>query len=144
MCSWPCCGASQLERMGREFGLLYCTERVITSDLQKSRHLQKNRVIEQHNRRTKRKLKSHQAQKRRFAPFLGQEVQLQVSLPRLCRSVTRLFLQMTRLLQVTKITKCFCSCPTSNRYHSISFVKTDALEGFPSSRTAVLTDFLKN
>ena len=61
------------------------------SDLQKSRHLQKSRVTERHNRGTKRKLKSHQAQKKGAS--------------RLCGSVTRFFLQMTRLLHVTKITK---------------------------------------
>ena len=42
-----------------------------TSDLQKSRHVQKSRVMERHNRGTQRKLKSHQAQKRREAPFLA-------------------------------------------------------------------------
>ena len=36
------------------------------------------------------------------------------------------------------------SSPTPNRYHLISFVKTSAPGWFPSSRTAVLTDFLKN
>ena len=51
------------------------------------------------------------------------------------------FLQMTRLLQVTQITTNNFLCPTSNRYHSTSFVKTSAPGGFPSSRTAVLTDF---
>ena len=43
-----------------------------TSDLQKSRHLQKSRVTERHNRGTKRKLKSHPPpQKRRAAPFFA-------------------------------------------------------------------------
>ena len=57
-------------------------EDLATSDLQKSRHLQKSRVTERHNGGTKRKLKSHQAQKkRRFAPFLGRGwgVRLQLS-----------------------------------------------------------------
>ena len=42
-----------------------------TSDLQKSRHLQKNRATERHNRGTKRKLKSHQAQKKALRAFFG-------------------------------------------------------------------------
>ena len=42
-----------------------------TSDLQKSRHLQKSRVTERHNRGTKRKLKSHQAQNKGLRAFLG-------------------------------------------------------------------------
>ena len=43
-----------------------------TSDLQKSRHSQKSRVTERHNRGTKRNLKSHPlAQKKREAPFFG-------------------------------------------------------------------------
>ena len=59
---------------------------------------------ERHNRRTKRKLKSHQGQKMRFAPFLGRGVRLQFSR---CATIVPLrdatFLQMTRLLQVTNI-----------------------------------------
>ena len=51
---------------------IYCAVRPLnqspTSDLQKSRHLQKSRVTERHNRGTKRKLKSHQAQKKALAP----------------------------------------------------------------------------
>ena len=31
--------------------------------------------------------------------------------------------------------------PTSNRFHSLSFVKTSAMGGVPASGTAVLTDF---
>ena len=42
-----------------------------------------------------------------------------------------------------KNTKLDFSSPTPNRYHSTSFVKTSAPGGFPSSRAAVLTDFLK-
>ena len=42
-----------------------------TSDLQKSRHLQKSRVTERHNRGTKRKLKSHQAQQKALRAFFG-------------------------------------------------------------------------
>ena len=42
-----------------------------TSDLQKSRHVQKSRVTERHNRGTKRKLKSHQAQKKALRAFFG-------------------------------------------------------------------------
>ena len=38
----------------------------------------------------------------------------------------------------------FYTILTPNRYHSTSFVKTSAPGGFPSSGTAVLTDFLKN
>ena len=53
------------------------------------------------------------------------------------------FLQMTRLLQVTKNDKNNCPYLTSNRHHSISFAKTNAPGGLPSSGTAVSTDFLK-
>ena len=42
-----------------------------TSDLQKSRHLQKGCVTGRHNRGTKRKLKSHQAQKKALRAFFG-------------------------------------------------------------------------
>ena len=42
-----------------------------------------------------------------------------------------------------KKTKNDFSSPTSNRYHSTSFVKTNAPGGLPSSGTVVLTDFLK-
>ena len=70
-------------------------------DLQKSRHLQKSRVTERHNRGTKRKLKSHQAQKKALRAFFGPGVRLQFSL---CDPIVPLsdatFLQMTRLLQV--------------------------------------------
>ena len=62
---------------------------------------------------------------------------------RFLRSVPRLFLQMTRLLQVTKTSKKDLFCPTSNRCHSINFVKNNALGGLPSSGTTVSTDFLK-
>ena len=41
-------------------------------------------------------------------------------------------------------TKKVVSSPTSNRLYSISFFKTNAPGGVPSSGTAVLTDFLKN
>ena len=77
-----------------------------TSDLQKSRHLQKRRVTERHNRDTNRSLKPHQAQKkgRRFAPFLGRGARLQFAL---CAPIVPLcgatFSQMTRLLQVTRM-----------------------------------------
>ena len=47
------------------------TKQNVTSDLQKSRHLQKSRVTERHNRGTKRKLKSHQAQKKALRAFFG-------------------------------------------------------------------------
>ena len=46
-------------------------KRTRTSDLQKSRHLQKSRVPERHNLGTKRKLKSHQAQKKALRAFFG-------------------------------------------------------------------------
>ena len=79
------------------------SDRLDTSDLQKPRHLQKRRVTERHNRGTTRKLKSHLGHKRRFAPFLGRGVRLQFSL---CAPIVPLrdatFLQMTRLLQVTR------------------------------------------
>ena len=42
-----------------------------------------------------------------------------------------------------KITKKHFFSQTSNRLYSISFVKTSAPGGLPSSRTAVLADFLK-
>ena len=44
----------------------------------------------------------------------------------------------------TKKIKNDFSSPIPNRYHSTSFVKTSAPGGFPSSGTAVLSDFLKN
>ena len=74
-----------------------------TSDLQKSRHLQKSRVTELHNRGTKRKLKSHQARKKGASRlFWGGGVRLQLSL---CAPIVPLgdetLLQMTRLLEVT-------------------------------------------
>ena len=73
--------------------LLTCRSRVICK---------KSRVTERHNRGTKQKLKWHQAQKRRFALFLGRGVRLQISL---CAPIVPLpdatFLQMTRRLQVT-------------------------------------------
>ena len=58
-------------------------------------------------------------------------------------SMMRRVLQMTQLLQITKITQNNFVSATSNRYHSTSFVKTSAPGRFPSSGTAVLTDFLK-
>ena len=45
--------------------------------------------------------------------------------------------------QYKQITKIDFSSPTSNRYHSTSFVKTNAPGGLPSPGTAVLTNFLK-
>ena len=75
---------------------------------QKSPHLQKNHVTERHNRGTKRKLKSHQAQKKALRAFLGRGVRLQFSL---CAPIVPLrdatFLQMTRLLQVTSTLSTF-------------------------------------
>ena len=47
-------------------------------------------------------------------------------------------------LPKTKTIKNDFSSPTPNRLYSISFVKTNALGGFLSSGTAVLTDFLKD
>ena len=117
-----------------------CRSRVITVICKKKR------VTERHNRGTKRKLKSHPPpQKRREALFLLRLVRLQFSLRAPIvplRDAT--FLQMTRLLQVTKIAKNKKMSPTSHRYRSISFVETSAPGGFLSSGTAVLTDFLKN
>ena len=64
-----------------------------TSGLQKSRHLQKSRVTERHKRGTKRKLKSHPlAHKRREVPFFCAWCDFSFRfVPRLCRSVMRLF-----------------------------------------------------
>ena len=71
-----------------------------TSDLQKSRHLQKSRVTERHNRGTKRTLKPQPRPKKKRL-FL-RLVRLRFSL---CAPIVPLrdatFLQMTRLLQVT-------------------------------------------
>ena len=76
-----------------------------------------------------------------MAPFAGpRKVGVKVSMR--AASVDPKNTQHTPLT-ITKITKNDFFCPTSNRYHSISFVKTNAPRGFPSSRTAVLTDFLK-
>ena len=75
--------------------------------------------------------------------FWGVGARLQFSLCApfvLLRDAT--FLQMTRLLQVTKISKKKLAL-IPNRHHSTSFVKTSALGGFLASGTAVLTDFLK-
>ena len=138
-----------------------------TSDLQKSRHLQKKsrHGAAQSGHKAKTEV-APGAKKGASRLFWGGGCDFNFRfVPRLCRSVTRLFLgqgvrlqfslcapivplrdatflQMTRLLQVTKITKKHFLCPTSNRYHSTRFVKTSA-PGFPSSRTAVLTDFLQ-
>ena len=72
-----------------------------TNDLQKSRHLQKSRVTERHNRGTKRKLKLHPPpQKSRQAPFFAPGA---TSIFALCPDCGASFLQMTRLLQVTSI-----------------------------------------
>ena len=72
-----------------------------TSDLQKSRHLQKSRVTERHNRGTKRKLKSHPRPKKGAKRFFLRQVRLQFLL---CAPIVPLrdatFLQMTRLLQL--------------------------------------------
>ena len=46
----------------------HCITKGSTSDLQKSRHLQKSRVTERHNRGTKRKLKLHPPKTKREAP----------------------------------------------------------------------------
>ena len=116
-----------------------------TSDLQKSRHLQnKSRHgAAQSGHKAKIAVAPPAPKKARSAFFL-RLVRLQFSL---CAPVVPLrdatFLQMTRLLQVTKNQKNVFLCPTSNRYHSISFVKTSAPRGLPLSGTAVLTDFLK-
>ena len=67
--------------------------------------MQKSRFTERHNGGTKRKLKSHQAQKKALHAFLGAggcDFNLRF-VPRLSRSVTRLFCTMTRLLQVTLV-----------------------------------------
>ena len=63
-----------------------------TSDLQKSRHLQKSRVTERHNRGTKRKLKSHPpAPKKARSAFCCAWCDFNFRfVPRLCRPVTRL------------------------------------------------------
>ena len=114
-------------------------------DLQKSRHLQKKSRHGAAQSGHKAKIEVAPGAKKSASRLLwagGCDFKF-CFVPRLCRFVTRLFLQMTRLLQVTKITKHAFSCPTSNRYHSTSFVKTNAPGGFLSSRTAVLTDFLK-
>ena len=59
------------DRLGTQ-GVGSTCEHHNTSDLQKSRHLQKSRVTERHNRGTKRKLKSHPPpEKRREAPFFA-------------------------------------------------------------------------
>ena len=69
------------------------------SDLQKSRHLQKSRVTERHNRGHKAKIEvAPPPQKRCETPFCAPGA---TSIVALCPDCDATFLQMTRLPQVT-------------------------------------------
>ena len=76
-----------------------------------------------------------------MADFAGRR-EIGVKFPMRAASVDPKSTQLTPLT-IEKVTKNSFSSPTSNRLYSISFVKTNAPGGLPSSGTAVSTDLLK-